>query len=32
MNTNREMEQFWLGDREFDFDESMRPLLKIMGR
>ena len=32
MNTNKEMEQFWLGDREFDFDDSMRPLLKIMGR
>ena len=32
MNTNKEMEQFWLGDFDFDFDESMRPLLKIMGR
>ena len=32
LKTGKEMEKFWFGDGEFDFDAAMTPLLSIMCR
>ena len=32
LKTTKEMEKFWFGDGDFDFDGAMRPLLMIVCR